>query len=49
VAIWTAIREMDKPKLVGAYLEAAGFTDIQSAMLAQGWRSDPLTVVVGRA
>jgi len=49
VAIWTAIRDMDKPKLVGSYLQAAGFGDVQTYRLAEGWRSDPMTAVVGRA
>jgi len=36
-------------RLVELYLREAGFADIAVHRLRDGWTSDPLTVVIGRA
>lgn len=48
VAIWQSLDGPDQQRLVGAYLGAAGFTDIvgRAAVPRQG---DPLWAVIGRA
>lgn len=47
VAIWQSLAGPDQQRLVGAYLRAAGFTDVggESATPVHG---DPLWVVIGR-
>ena len=47
VAIWQALDGPDQQRLVGAYMEAAGFEDVadRSAVAARG---DPIWAVIGR-
>ena len=49
VAIWRALVGEDQARLVGLYLERAGFAGIETHRLRDGQAGDPLTVVVGRA
>ena len=49
VAIWQALTGQDQTRLVGLYLERAGFTDVERREVLPGRRSDPLWAVVGRA
>jgi ubiquinone/menaquinone biosynthesis C-methylase UbiE len=48
VMIWRMLDAESHARLVGLYLEHAGFTDIQVHRLLDGSRSDPMTVVSGR-
>lgn len=48
VAIWQAFSGPDQQRLVGAYMRAAGFTDV-AARASTPRQGDPLWVVVGRA
>ncbi len=48
VAIWQALGGPDQQRLVGAYMHAAGFTDI-SGRASQPPDGDPLWAVIGRA
>lgn len=48
VAIWRALDMAGQAKLIAAYLEQAGFASIDTQVLADGARSDPLVVVTGR-
>ena len=48
VAIWRALDAQGHAGLVRLYLERAGFTDLQTAILQDGATSDPLTAVTGR-
>jgi hypothetical protein len=49
VAIWRGADHRGHAKLIELYLEAAGFQDIEVRRPVDGWASDPLTVVMGRA
>lgn len=49
VAIWQALDGPDQCRLVALYLERAGFTSIESHVLKDGRRSDPLWAVTARA
>ena len=49
VSIWRALDGEGHARLVELYLQRAGYEDIEIHGLAAGGRSDPLTVVVGRA
>lgn len=48
VAIWRALDMAGQAKLIARYLERAGFATIETQVLADGTRSDPLVVVAGR-
>ncbi|PAX06701.1 class I SAM-dependent methyltransferase [Sphingomonas lenta] len=48
VAIWRALDMAGHAKLLALYLERAGFDTIETRVLADGSRSDPLVVVTGR-
>jgi hypothetical protein len=48
VAIWRALDMAGQAKLIALYLERAGFAAIETQVLADGARSDPLVVVTGR-
>ena len=48
VAIWQALDGPDQQRLVGAYMAAAGFGDVESRANVPR-RGDPLWAVVGRA
>ncbi len=50
VAIWRALAGADHARLVGLYLERAGFADIQvHALVPEGGAGDPMTAVTGRS
>lgn len=49
VGIWRALDGAGHARLIELYLRGAGFSDIAAQRLRDGWTSDPLTVVVGRA
>ena len=49
VAIWQALDESGHAALVRLYLERAGFEAVETHILADGHRSDPLVALVGRA
>lgn len=48
VAIWRALDMPGQAKLIALYLERAGFAEVDTRVLADGRRSDPLVVVTGR-
>jgi hypothetical protein len=48
VAIWQAFSSPDQQRLVGAYMRAAGFTDVAQRE-SMPLRGDPLWVVIGTA
>ncbi len=48
VAIWRALDDRGHADLVRLYLQRAGFSDISTAVLRDGSKSDPLIVVTGR-
>jgi SAM-dependent methyltransferase len=49
VAVWRALDGAGHARLVELYLRRAGFTEVSVRRLLDGWSSDPLTVVIGRA
>lgn len=49
VAIWRALDVNGQAALIRLYLEKAGFHDVRTNVLADGWRSDPLVAVEARA
>ncbi len=49
VAIWRALDTNGHAALVRLYLERAGFSAVEIAVLAEGRRSDPLVAVTGQA
>jgi len=49
VAVWLRLDDRGHAALVEAYLGAAGFGGIETHVLADGSRCDPLLAVVGRA
>lgn len=49
VAIWQALDGPDQCRLVELYLQRAGLQSVESRMLRDGRRSDPLWAVIGRA
>ncbi len=49
VAVWRALDARGHARLVELYLRRAGFLAIETHRLSEGWASDPLTVVTGRA
>ena len=48
VAIWQALGDEDHARLVGTYLQNAGFADIAAHLLVDGSSSDPMIAVTGR-
>ena len=46
VAIWQALSGPDQQRLVGAYMQAAGFTNV-ATHAATPYHSDPLWIVIG--
>jgi hypothetical protein len=48
VAVWLRLNDAGHAALVRLYLEAAGLTDIQTHVLSDGARCDPMYAVVGR-
>lgn len=48
VAIWRALDLGGQARLIVAYLQEAGFVTIETQVLDDGVRSDPLVVVTGR-
>jgi SAM-dependent methyltransferase len=48
VAIWRALDMAGQARLIGRYLADAGFAEVETQVLADGARSDPLVVVTGR-
>ena len=49
VAIWRALGSDGRAALVGLYLEAAGFSAVETHVLADGRSGDPMVAVTGRA
>jgi SAM-dependent methyltransferase len=49
VAVWLRLNDDGHAVLVSLYLEAAGFTGIETHVLSDGSRCDPMIAVVGRA
>jgi SAM-dependent methyltransferase len=49
VAVWLRLDDRGHAGLVELYLKAAGFDGVETQMLADGSRCDPLLAVVGRA
>ena len=47
--LWRTLDQVGHAKLIEFYLQAAGFQDVEVRRLLDGWASDPLTVVLGRA
>jgi SAM-dependent methyltransferase len=48
VAIWRALDARGHARLIGHYMDEAGFDRVEARVLSDGSRGDPLTVVVGR-
>jgi SAM-dependent methyltransferase len=48
VAVWLRLNDAGHAALVRLYLEAAGLTDIETHVLSDGSRCDPMHAVVGR-
>jgi SAM-dependent methyltransferase len=48
VAIWQALDDEEHARLVGAYLQRAGFVDASAHLLVDGQASDPMIAVTGR-
>jgi hypothetical protein len=48
VAIWRALGDEEHVRLVGVFLEHAGFKDIEGHILVDGATSDPMIAVTGR-
>jgi hypothetical protein len=48
VAVWLRLDDRGHAALVELYLRAAGFVDVETHVLADGSRCDPLIAVVGR-
>ena len=49
VAIWSALVGEDHARLIGLYLQHAGFAELESlVLLPEGGPSDPLRAVIGR-
>ena len=49
VAIWRALDAPGQAALIALYLTRAGFRTSATETLKDGRRSDPLTIVIGRA
>jgi SAM-dependent methyltransferase len=49
VRVWLALDDAGHARLVDLYLRKAGFRGVAVNALIQGWASDPLIAVVGRA
>jgi len=49
VAVWLRLDDRGHASLVDLYLRAAGLADVETHVLADGRRCDPLIAVVGRA
>jgi hypothetical protein len=49
VAVWLRLNDAGHAALVQLYLEAAGFSEIETHVLSDGSRCDPMYAVVGRA
>jgi hypothetical protein len=48
VAVWLRLNDAGHAALVRLYLEAAGFSEIETHVLSDGSRCDPMYAVVGR-
>jgi hypothetical protein len=48
VAIWRALDMAGQAELIRLYMARAGFDAVETCVLADGARSDPLVVVIGR-
>jgi hypothetical protein len=48
VAIWQALGDEDHARLVGMYMDRAGFSDVGAHLLVDGSVSDPMIAVMGR-
>jgi SAM-dependent methyltransferase len=48
VALWRALGHEAHASLIGHYLRAAGFAEIETRALTRGMAGDPLTAVIGR-
>ncbi len=49
VAIWSALDGEDRARLVGLYLQQAGFAEVEGRVLVpEGGSSDPMHAVIGR-
>ena len=49
VAVWLRLDDRGHASLVELYLKAAGLRDVETHVLADGSRCDPLLAAVGRA
>lgn len=49
VRLWLSLDDDDHARLVAMYLDRAGFGEVGARRLRDGWASDPLIVVTGRA
>jgi len=49
VAVWRSLDMGGQAALIRHYMERAGFTPIETLVLADGTRGDPLVAVIGRA
>ena len=49
VAVWRALDDRGRARLVRLYMERSGFSDVEAGVLADGVSSDPLVVATGRA
>ena len=49
VAVWRALDAPGHARLIGGYLDGAGFGDVEARVLSDGCSGDPLLVVTGRA
>ena len=48
VAVWLSLDGAGHTRLVDLYLRRAGFDRVEIRRVLDGWRSDPLTVLIGR-
>jgi hypothetical protein len=48
VAIWLDLDGRGHSELIALYLREAGFTEISTRRLADGWIGDPMTAIIGR-
>ncbi|HWA60267.1 MAG TPA: methyltransferase domain-containing protein [Caulobacteraceae bacterium] len=49
VAVWLGSGRAGHERLVSLYLERTGFSDVEVERLKDGWDSDPMSAVIGRA
>lgn len=48
VAIWLDLDGRGHAELIALYLREAGFTQVSTRRLANGWIGDPMTAIIGR-